>query len=68
MFASWYGLRARGRCVPAVGGTWRLCTKIGEGCTESLGGSLLADQYKMDEEEVQTRWDKASLYNSTGED
>ena len=35
--------------------------------TELLGvGCLLTDQYKMDEEEeVQTRWDKASLYNST---
>ena len=59
MFASWYGLRARGERVSAVsrGRMWFLCTKITERLLlNRLGvGWLLANQYKMDEEEVQTR-------------
>lgn len=69
MFARRYGLRTRGGRVSAVGRgrMWRLCIKIGERLFLSRQGIswLLANQYKMDEEEVQTRWDKASLYNST---
>ena len=58
LLTSCYVLTLRGD-VLTVGGTRRLCTKIGERLMLIHLG--VVDGYRMDEEEkVQTRWDEAS--------
>ena len=64
MFASWHGLRVRGGGIPGLVGRGVFVQSSRQADAESLGDCLLADRYKMDEKEVRTRWDEASLYNS----